>query len=203
MKLTTISITLALGLAFSAGAMAQNMSDKAYHTAKDRIEAEYKSDKANCERLSGNPKDICMAEAKGKEKIAKAELNASRRNTAKNHYDVQVAKAEAAYAVAKEKCDDMAGNAQDVCMKEAKADETRAKADAKASMKASQADRKASKQTTDAHMKAEEKKSDARHDAAVDKRDADYKLALEKCDDFSGSAKQNCVDQAKRHYGKK
>lgn len=201
LNVMTHSIAIALGLAFSASAMAQ-MSDSSYRGSKDQVEAEYKGDKANCESLSGNTKDICIAEAKGKEKVKKAELTARYKNTPKNHYDVHAAKAEAAYEVAKEKCDDRAGNDQDVCMKEAKAAETRAKADAEARMKVSKADRKASKQTNEAHSKAVEKKSDARQEAAVDKREANYSLAKEKCDDFSGDAKQNCVDQAKRNYGK-
>ncbi len=203
MKLITHSITLALGLAFSAGAMAQDMPDSTYHAAKNSIEADYKSDKAACNPLAGNLKDICMVEAKGKENIAKAELDARRNNTTKNHYDVHAARAEAAYAVAREKCDDRAGNAKDVCLKEAKAIETRDKANAEARMKVTKADRKADKQTSDAHMKAAEKKGDARHDAAHDKRDANYNVAKEKCDNFAGDAKLNCVDQAKQNYGKK
>lgn len=203
MKPITHSITLALGLAFSTGAMAQDMSDHSYLSAKDSIVVEYKSDKAHCDPLAGNVKDICMVQAKGKENVAMAELEALRKNTSKNHYDVHAAKAEATYAVAKEKCDDRAGNAKDVCLKEAKAIETRDKANAETRMKAWQADKKADKQTSDAHMKAAEKKSDARHDAAHDKRDANYAVAKEKCDNFAGDAKLNCVAQAKQHYGKK
>ena len=203
MKLMTHSITLALGLAFSAGAMAQDMSYRSYSAAKDTITTEYKSDKAHCDPLSGNSKDICMAEAKGKEDIARAELDARRKNTAKNHYDVHAAKAEAAYAVAKEKCDDRADNAKDVCLKEAKAIETRDKANAEARMKVWNADVKSNKETSDTHMQAAETKSDARQDAALDKRDANYDVAKEKCDNFSGDAKVNCVAQAKQRYGKK
>ena len=99
MKLVNSSVTLALGLAFSSIAMAQNdMSGANVNLTKDSIEAEYKKDKANCESLSGNPKDICMAEAKGKEKVAKAEFEARQRNTPKNRYDVETARAEAAVA---------------------------------------------------------------------------------------------------------
>lgn len=202
MKLTTHSITFALGLAFSTGAMAQGMSDHSYQTAKDKIAAEHKSDKAHCDPLAGNTKDICMVEAKGKEYIAKAELEEQRQSTAKHHYNVHAAKADAAYAVAKEKCNARANNAKDVCLKEAKAIETRDKANAEARMKAWKADMKSDKQTSDAHMKAAETKSDARHDAAHDKRDANYAVAKEKCDKFAGDAKQNCVDQAKRNYSK-
>jgi len=202
MKLIKHSIALALGLVFSTGAMAQGMSDHSYQAAKDSIAAEHKMDKTHCDPLTGNIKDICMVEAKGKENIAKAELEERHKNTAKNHYDVHAARAEAAYAVAKEKCDDRAGNAKDVCLKEAKAIETRDKANAEARMKAWKADKKADKQTGDAHMKAAETKSDARRDAAHDKRDANYDVAKEKCDNLAGDAKVNCVDQAKRHYGK-
>lgn len=201
MKLMTLSI--ALGLAFSTGAMAQGMSDHSYQAAKDNIAAEHKRDKAHCDPLAGNIKDICMVEAQGNENIAKAELEELHKNTAKNHYDVHAARAEAAYAVAREKCDDRAGNAKDVCLKEAKAVETRDKANAETRMKAWKADKKADKQTSNARMKAAETKSDARHDAAHDKRDANYAVAKEKCDNFAGDAKLNCVAQAKQHYGKK
>ena len=61
---------------------------------------------------------------------------------------VSIAKAEADYSVAKEKCDDKAGNAKEVCIKEAKAAEARAKADAKA---------KAQMQTSNANKPAKEK----------------------------------------------
>ena len=44
---------------------------------------------------------------------------------------MSIAKAEAEYAVAKERCDDQAGNAKDVCVKEAKSAQTAAKANAR------------------------------------------------------------------------
>jgi hypothetical protein len=44
---------------------------------------------------------------------------------------VHEAKAEAAYDVAKERCDDQKGNEKDACQKSAKADYERAKADIK------------------------------------------------------------------------
>ena len=52
-------------------------------TEKDRIAAEYKSAKAKCDGLKGNAKDICMAEAKGANKVAKAELEARDKDTDK------------------------------------------------------------------------------------------------------------------------
>ena len=42
----------------------------------------------------------------------------------------RIARTEADYAVAKERCDDQAGDAKEVCLKEAKAAEAAAKANA-------------------------------------------------------------------------
>ena len=44
-----------------------------YKADKDRIEAEYKDAKAKCKSMTGNAKDVCMAEAKSNEKVAKAQ----------------------------------------------------------------------------------------------------------------------------------
>ena len=179
-------------LAFANGAMAATaMSKDEYKAGKDRIAAEHKAAKANCSPLAGNAKDVCMADAKGREKVAKAELEAAYKPTEKNRYDAAAAKAEAAYAVAKQKCDDKGGNDKKVCVKEAKAAETRAKADAKANMKVVKAGRAAG-----------EKSAEARKDASEDKRDANYAVAKAKCDALAGEVKDRCIADAKARYGK-
>ena len=68
-KFNISSVALALSLAFSVNAMAQKMSKDEYKAADDRIATEYKSAKAHCDSLADNAKDICMAEAKGKDKV--------------------------------------------------------------------------------------------------------------------------------------
>jgi hypothetical protein len=195
-------IVLAIGIAFSAGAMAQRMSNTDYKAAKTKAGAEYKTDKAACASFSGNAKDICVAEAKGKEKVAKADLEAAYTPTRKTQYKARVAKAEADYAVAREKCDDKAGNLKDVCVKEAKAAETAAKADATAKMKTSDANAVAREKSADARDKASSQSADARKDAATEKLDADYSVAKEKCGAFAGGAKDECLNQAKAKFGK-
>ena len=189
-----ISLLAAAGIAFAGAANAadnKTMSRDAYKADKDKIEAQYKADKERCSSLSGNAKDVCQAEAKGKEKVAKAELEADYKNTDKARIDARQAKADADYDVAKEKCDDLKGNDKDVCVKEAKAAHTKAKADAKVA----KVDSKTAHNTAD-------KRADARKDAAEDKRDADYKVAVEKCDAMSGAAKDQCVKNAKMRYNK-
>src|SRR4029077_20662599 len=69
----TQAVLIAISMMASSAVLADNMSKDSYKAAKDRVESEYKTDKANCKSLSGNAKDICMAEASGKEKVAKAQ----------------------------------------------------------------------------------------------------------------------------------
>ena len=136
-RFNVTAIAAAIALAFSAGAMAaQTMSKEEYKGDKGKIVNEYKSAKAACASLTANAKDVCVAEAKGKEKVAKAELEARYKPGDKASHAVKITQAEADYAVAREKCDDKAGNDKKACVKEAKAVEARAKADAKAPMAA-------------------------------------------------------------------
>ena len=194
-------IALAVSLAFSAGAMAQTLSKDDYKAGKDKISAEYKRAKASCTPLSGNASDICKAEAKGRDNVALAELELRYKPTSENRYKLSVAKAEAVYAVANERCDDKAGNAKDVCVKEAKAAEISAKADAKAQMKALDANATAYEKSAVANDKATGKAVDAFKDANADKLAAEYKVAKEKCDAYAGNAKEVCVKEAKARFG--
>ena len=175
-----LSLFACAGIVIAGAASAAPIAKDAYNAENKRIEDQYKADRDACKSMTGNQKDVCIETAKGKEKIAKADNEAAYKDTEKTRYDAKVARAEADYAVAKEKCDDLSGNQKDVCVKEAKAAETKAKADAKAT-----------------HVAA-----DTRKDAAEDKRTADYKVAVEKCDSLSADAKSQCVRDAKARYRK-
>jgi hypothetical protein len=193
--MTTSKLTMALlaaaGLCLAGGVHAQPMNKDARDMAIKNAESQYKTDKAACDSLSGNAKDICVEDAKGKEKVAKADAEAAYQNTPKARESARMARADAAYEVAKEKCDDLAGNPKDVCVKEAKAAHVRATADAKV-------DRVAA----DARKDTAEKTADAQRTAASDKNEANYKVALEKCDALAGAAKDTCVREAKARFGK-
>lgn len=104
------------------------ISGDEYNRQKDRIEAEAKADKEKCKTLKDNAKDICEAEAKGKEKLAKKELDFKKNPNDKNRQDVEKMKAEVAYEVAKEKCEDQKGNDALSCKKQAKEEKDRAMA---------------------------------------------------------------------------
>ena len=184
-------IATAACLLLMNSAMAQTMSSSDFNASKSRIKSEYKAEKASCGSRAGNAKDICMAEAKGKEEVALAELEHSYKPTLKTQYQVNVAKGEATYEVAKQKCDDMSGNPKDVCMKEAKAALTTAKADATVQKKIAE---------TKAQASSENKET--RANATADKRAAELKVAEEKCDALASSAKDSCMAAAKAKFGK-
>jgi len=174
-----LSLLLA-GLLALPLAQAANMSKAEYNTGKARIGAVYKAERSACDAQMANIKDVCIEQAGAKQKVARAELEYGYSAKPADQTRLRVAKAEAAYAVAKEKCDDQAGNAKDVCVQQAKATETKALADAKMG----------------------EQIGEAKADASDAKRDADYKVAVEKCDAMAGSAKASCLSSAKVAFGK-
>jgi dsDNA-specific endonuclease/ATPase MutS2 len=118
-----------------AAAQTTGMSRDEYQAAKSRIEAEGEADEARCKALQGNAKDVCEEEAEGREDVAKAELEQRYKPSARNARKVAEAKIEAAYEIAKERCDAQTGNAKDVCEREAKTQERKAKADLRSARK--------------------------------------------------------------------
>jgi hypothetical protein len=199
-KFTSSAIAISVGLAFSIGAIAQTMSPEQYRSGKDRIAVESKAASTACDSLAGNAKDICKTEAGGKDKVARAELDAKYQPSLDASYKLRLARAEAELSVATERCDDKAGNVKDVCVKEAKAAEASAKADAKAKLTTANANEQAARTSTAANDKAGEKGAAARNNAASTKRDAEYTVAKEKCDAFAGDAKSNCMNEAKARF---
>jgi hypothetical protein len=200
MSRTMIAVLLSTGLGFAGAGLAQThlpvtyptpMSKADYTQAKKDADAQYKTAKDACASLSANAKDICVAEAKGNHDVARAEVDAAYKHTPKAREQARVAHAEANYKVAVERCDDLAGNPKDVCVKEAKSALVKGKADAKV-------DRVA----TDANREATATKTEARKEANEDKREAEYKVAIEKCDALAGATKETCVAAAKSQYGK-
>ena len=169
------AFAVAFLIAGSVGAVTKDE----YRANRDRIGTEYKTSKAKCDALSGQPKDLCVAQAKAAEKRSKARAEADYENTPKAREKAVIADAEATYMVARAQCATRTGNDKDVCVKTAKAAEAKVKADAKAA-----------RQTTV-----------ARADAKDTKRDADYRVAREKCDPMTGAAKDKCVADAKSRFG--
>jgi len=180
-KRQLMAAAVAGAMCFAGGAIAANK--KVTESDEARINAEYKAAKEQCDDLKSNAKDVCVVEAKGVKSIAKAELKVREQDSPKNRYKLQMAKAEADYDVAKEKCDDLAGNEKDVCVKDAKAALATAKADATAEREAGNV------------------KHESNEETAETQRAANYAAAKDRCDGYSGDAKDSCVTDAKAKYG--
>jgi hypothetical protein len=195
-------VVMAAGLAAGSVAMAEGLTKAQYEAQEKAVEADLKAAKGGCDSLAGNTKDICVATAKGKAHVAKAELTAAYKPSSKHTYAVREAKADAEYSVAAEHCDDKAGTEKDVCVKEAKAAKVRALADAKTALETTKANVKATEVTKDANATANAAKTEVRRDGVDEKRDADYAVAKTKCDVLAGEAKDACVHEAKVRFGK-
>jgi hypothetical protein len=165
--------------AMLASAALHAETSAAYKAGKERIVAELKVDMNACALLKGDAKGVCVAQANAKQKVAWAELEFGTSDKPADVNRVSQARAEAAYSVAGSLCNAKAGNAKDVCVKEAKAIEAKALIDAKASQKV----------------------REIQLDAAQEKRDADYKVAAEKCDTLAGDSKDKCIADAKVRFG--
>lgn len=168
--------------AMLVGSVAQSatMTKADYNAGKALITADYKAGKVACASMADNTRDICIEEAKGKEKIGLAELKYGYTGKPADQNKVLEVRAQSYYAIAKEKCDDKAGNVKDVCVKEAKSIEIKALVDARMGKQI----------------------SETRVDGAQEKLDADYTVATEKCDAMSGDAKSSCVAAAKARFNK-
>ncbi len=177
-KFNITAYSAALCALISTTVLAVPMSKTDYVASKSAIASSYKSEQAACKKFSGNAKDICIEVAQGNEKTALAQLEVNYAPSDSNTADLKMAKAEATYAVAKEKCDDKSGLAADVCMKEAKSAYIASKAD----------------------TKAVEKIMDASKEATDDKLNAAYEVAKEKCESLANEAKTNCINAAKMQY---
>lgn len=151
-----------------------------YQQARDAAAAQYKTARARCDAITGNPKDVCVLEAKAARVRTEEEARAKYEDTLTAYTRARMRIADANYDLDKARCDGLTGNDKDVCREQAKARLVAAQADAK----------------------ADRKTIEARNEAREDKAAAAYRVALEKCDAFAGNAKDRCVSAAKTEFGK-
>lgn len=176
-----LAMLMVCSAAFSGVAWSATSEKSATYTAaKDAAATEYKLARARCDAIAGNPKDVCIAEAKSVRIHTESNAKAEYKNTLAARTSATKDNADADYDVEKAKCGSMIGNDKDVCVKQASSNKIAAVANAK----------------------ADKKVIDARVDANDDKRNAEYKVATEKCDALAGAGKDNCVKEAKTKFGK-
>jgi hypothetical protein len=123
MKREVIAAAVALCLAGAACAAKAPppLRKDAYEAAKARITTQAKADRRACDTLKDQARAVCEAQASGKEKSARAELEARYRPSAEAVKQAKNVVAEANFEVAKVKCEALKGKPEDRCMADAKA----------------------------------------------------------------------------------
>lgn len=155
-------------------------SKDAYKAAKRNADEVYKAAREKCNEMSGNPKDVCIEEAKAAQTKGHADAEAKYKDTPKAHMKARIAGADADFSVAKEKCNAKTGNEKNLCLEEARAAHTKAVVDAK----------------------SRKEIREVKKEATEDKREADYKVEIEKCERLGGATKESCIAAAKSKFGK-
>ena len=176
------------GAAFAADP-AGTMSKDTYKAQQVRIEDEYDAAQARCKPLKGVARNVCNEQARGHRDVAVAELEMQYKPSADADEKVRVAKAEAMYAVALERCKEYDGSTREICRKDAKAVLAGAKAEAKL-QKEVVAQNLGSEMTVRQRTEAQDRQMAAMFEAA-----------RERCMKLPEEGRANCLLDARRRFG--
>ncbi len=125
-------LATAAGASFAAPTFALNHDPATYRNATQKAAADYRDAIAKCDTMSGNGKDVCVAEAKLARTQTEAKAMAKYSNSPASREKARTNLAEAEFTLAKARCDGKSGAEKDECMNNAKSVHTAALADAKA-----------------------------------------------------------------------
>ena len=187
MNKSILAIVLCIASAGGALAGGGGMSKDAYEAAKSRLEATRDAELKACDGTKGNAKDICRTAAKGRGKVALAELKAEYEPSPEADRAMMMAQADADYDVARQKCDDASGKAKDTC--KARASHVREAAIRRAKIERVEATRRL--QSKGARAQVPEQQSP----------EARYASEKARCG-MLGEERDSCLADAKKRYGK-
>jgi hypothetical protein len=129
------------GLVLACGiATAAEMTKAEYRAGRKNIEAAYETERQKCAVRYGPAANICVAHAHGVRDVAKAELEAQYKPSARTDYNAAIARANASYANAKAECGEQQPAARKACLKEALDARDRARSEAQAARSANRAE---------------------------------------------------------------
>ncbi len=95
------------------------MSNADYVAAKRHLSTELQAAKVACSTQTTSRREVCVADAEGKDWIAKADLEVAYRSVPRSRADASLARADARFWVARERCDDLALPARTACREQA------------------------------------------------------------------------------------
>jgi osmotically-inducible protein OsmY len=181
----------AAGAAFAAPTVALNHDPASYRAVTQKAAAEYKAASAKCGGMSGNDKDVCMAEAKLVRTRAEADALSQYNNNPTSRAKSRNNLADAEYDLAKAKCGAKSGADKDDCMNNAKSVHTAALADAKSGATAAGSSAAGATASSGAHG------SDGGLVDSTATRDPAKSAAVDKCAQQGGDSKTGCLVQTK------
>ncbi|MFH1815083.1 MAG: hypothetical protein ABIF28_13115 [Pseudomonadota bacterium] len=155
------------------------MSRFEFELETGRIASTFTHARAVCDELTSNTKDICVEEARAVQAVAHAELAFRRSGHVADAATVPVVRAEAAYAVARERCDEQVGADKARCLAVAKAAQASALADARGAAGGRVA------QTP-----------------VNTRRDAEYQRSVAKCEAMASDTRSHCLTTVRKNAGR-
>jgi hypothetical protein len=145
------ALALIAGLIPGGAARSEGMTRSQYEAGAQRIEAEHAAVRASCDRQAASTVGLCIASALNARNVARAELLLALEPSSAHEHGVRVARAQAAYDLALQRCDDRTATGGG-CAQEARAGRARALAAARAA--AIEANAAANEQAFDARARA-------------------------------------------------
>jgi osmotically-inducible protein OsmY len=175
----------AAGAAFAAPTVALNHDPASYRAVTQKAATDYKAATAKCGSMSGNDKDVCMAEARLSRTRTESDALSQYNNTAKGREKARTNLADAEYDLAKTKCGAKTGADKDDCMNNAKSVHTAALADAKSAATATGSSSSGSTGSGGGMV------------TGTDTREPAKASAADKCAQQGGDNKTGCLVQTK------
>lgn len=189
MNLRTLG--LAATLACIAVAHAAPVLDKEEMQArKVRIEEHYDQSQARCRRVEGQARRLCNERARGERDIDVAALEMEANPTPENDHRLRLAKADARYATALVQCRELDGPARSLCRDDARRVLRLAKEDARLQVEVA------------AQVLRSEGTVRARTAEAARIAEAQFNAARARCDALPAEGRANCLEDAKKRFGK-
>jgi osmotically-inducible protein OsmY len=186
----------AAGAAFAAPTVALNHDPASYRAVTQKAAADYKAATAKCGSMSGNDKDVCMAEARLTRTRTEAKALSQYNNNPTSREKARSNMADAEYDLAKAKCGAKSGADKDDCMNTAKSEHTAALADAKSSANATASNASGASGAVGASA-AGSAGSDGGLVDRTNTRDPAKSAAVDKCAQQGGDSKTGCLVQTK------
>jgi hypothetical protein len=147
------AILTIIGLVFCTGLMAENMNDYEYTAAEKSNISEHNSATINCEAVVDIDKGICIEVAKSRKIAAEAKLTAAPPSNEAN-YNLSIAKGNAEYEFALQKCKSNTISTRENCKKIARETWQHSQSDANTRLKMMRAIEQNDTRVIDNHPKS-------------------------------------------------